>query len=313
MRVSQEWLGDFVDLEGLTPGRIADLLTLSGTEVERILDFGAGLDQVVVAEVAELARLADSDHLWMTKVRVPGEEPVDVVCGAQNLTPGAVVAWARPGTELPGGMRLGQRRIRGALSNGMICAPDELGLGAEHDGVLILPEGEAELGAPLSRIFPLDTVYELEILSHRGDCLSHWGVARELAAVADRRLRPPELGEPERSGPPASQSVAVQVESAADCPVYLAECVDQLAAGASPLWLQRRLMAVGARSISAVVDLANYVMLDLGQPVHTFDLDRLGGASEALPITVRRGRAGESLAGLDGERRPVQGALVIAA
>ncbi|MGA7173493.1 MAG: phenylalanine--tRNA ligase subunit beta, partial [Candidatus Dormiibacterota bacterium] len=157
MRVSREWLQDFVDLERLSSSQIAERLTVSGTEVERVIEFAPGLDQVVVAEVVELGRLPGSDHLWMTKVRVPDEEPVEVVCGAPNLTLGAVVAWARPGTELPGGVRLGQRRIRGALSNGMICAPDELGLGQDHDGVLLLPAGEAEPGARLSRLFPPDT------------------------------------------------------------------------------------------------------------------------------------------------------------
>ena len=141
MRVSQEWLSEFVDLDGLTSKRIDELLTLSGTEVERVSEFARGLDEVVVAEVVELGRMEGSDHLWLAKVRVPGEEPVEVVCGAPNLTMGARVAWGRPGSELPGGMKLGQRRIRGVVSNGMICAPDELGLGQDHQGVLLLPAG----------------------------------------------------------------------------------------------------------------------------------------------------------------------------
>ncbi|HUY09538.1 MAG TPA: phenylalanine--tRNA ligase subunit beta [Candidatus Dormibacteraeota bacterium] len=314
MRVSQEWLQAFVDLDGLTPRRIAELLTLSGTEVERIVDFAPGLDQLVVAEVVELGRLEGSDHLWMTKVRVPGEDPLEVVCGAPNLTLGAVVAWARPGTVLPGGLELGQKRIRGALSNGMICAPDELGLGQDHEGVLLLPGSEAELGQPLSRLFPKDTIYELEILSHRADCLSHWGVARELAAVLDRPLREPELSDPTRDGPPSLESVQVRIEANSDCPIYLAECVDQIGSGPAPLWMQRRLMAVGSRSISAVVDLANYVMLELGQPVHTFDLDRLPGAPGLIQIGVRHGRGGERLSCLDGVVRTIdQEALLITA
>ena len=314
MRVSQEWLSDFVDLGDLAPARIAELLTLSGTEVERVTSFAGGLDQVVVAEVVELERMEGSDHLWMTKVRVPGREPVDVVCGAQNLYLGAVVAWAGPGVRLPGGRELTQRRIRGALSNGMICAPDELGLGQDHDGVLLLPAGEAEPGQPLSQLFPADTVYELEVLSHRADCLAHWGVARELAAVLDRRLRDPVVSQPPRVGAPADESIRVRIEAAGDCPIYLAECLDQLGPGPAPLWLQRRLMAVGSRSISAVVDLANYVMLELGQPVHTFDLDRMPRTPAPFEIGVRRGRPGETLACLDGATRRLDGdALVITA
>ncbi|MGH7641623.1 MAG: phenylalanine--tRNA ligase subunit beta [Candidatus Dormibacteria bacterium] len=314
MRVSQEWLSDFVELDELSPQRIAELLTLSGTEVETVVDFARGLDQVVVAEVVQLRRMEGSDHLWLAEVRVPGDEPLEVVCGAPNLQLGAVVAWARPGAVLPGGLQLDERRIRGTLSHGMICAPDELGLGSDHAGVLLLPPGEGDLGQPLSQLFPRDTIYDLEILSHRADCLSHWGVARELAAVLDRPLREPEFSETARSGPPAADSVQVTIGNRSDCPIYLMECFDQMPSGPAPLWLQRRLMAVGSRPISLVVDLANYAMLELGQPVHTFDLDRLPGSPGPVQIEVRRGRRGESLDCLDGAvRRLDQEALVIAA
>jgi phenylalanyl-tRNA synthetase beta chain len=300
MRVSQEWLSEFVDLDDLDPSRIDELLTMSGTEVERVGKFGAGLDQVVVAQVAEVARLEGSDHLWLAKVRVPDHEPEDVVCGAPNLSKGALVAWARPGSVLPQGMKLAQRRIRGTVSNGMICAPDELGLGSDHEGVLLLPAGEVELGEPLSQVFPPDTIYDLEILSNRGDCLSHWGVARELAAVLGRQLRDPDLTEPERSGPPADELVSVGIEAVGECPLYSAECIDELGEGSTPLWMLRRLLAVGARPISPVVDLANYVMLETGQPIHTFDLDRMRGAPDVVAIGVRHALRGESLDCLDG-------------
>jgi phenylalanyl-tRNA synthetase beta chain len=313
MRVSYEWLQEFINLDGVPLDDIARQLTESGTEVERVFEFAGGLEEVVVAEVVELGRLEGSDHLWMTKVRLPGEEPVEVVCGAPNLSLGAVVAWARPGSELPGGLKLGQRRIRGALSNGMICAPDELGLGHDHEGVLLLPAGEAELGAPLSRLFPRDTILELEILSNRADCLSHWGIARELSALLDYPLRAPALDPPQRQGPPAQETVGVRLEATDDCSLYLAECIDELGSKPAPLWLQRRLMAVGSRSISAVVDLANYVMLEIGQPVHTFDLDRLPGSPGRVEIGVRHGRTGETLLCLDGETRPVDQALLITA
>ncbi|MGH7691732.1 MAG: phenylalanine--tRNA ligase subunit beta [Candidatus Dormibacteria bacterium] len=314
MRVSREWLSRFVELDDLGPQRIAELLTLSGTEVERTYDFAAGLDQVVVAEVVDLGRLPDSDHLWLTKVRVPGAEPLEVVCGAPNLSLGAVVAWARPGTVLPQGSKLDQRRIRGTVSNGMICAPDELGLGPDHEGVLLLPASEVALGQPLSTVFPKDTILELEILSNRADCLSHLGVARELAAVLNRPLREPDLDEPPRSGPPAGDEVRVRIDATEDCPIYLAERIDQLRPGPSPLWLQRRLLAVGSHPISAAVDLANYVMLELGQPLHTFDWERLPRGSRGVQIGVRHSHPGELLACLDGvERRLLPDALVITA
>lgn len=314
MKVSREWLGEFVELEDVSPERITDLLTLSGTEVARVETFAAGLDQVVVAEVVELDRISGSDHLWLARVRIPDQDPQEVVCGAPNLVTGARVAWARPGTHLPGGLELGQRKIRGIVSHGMLCAPDELGLGSDHEGVLLLPSEEVELGQPLSRVFPADTIYELEILSNRGDCLSHWGVARELAAVLDRPLRDPSQGLVARTGLPARESVAVRIEVDRDCPIYLAECLEQSSATTTPLWVRRRLMAVGSRPISAVVDLANYVMLELGQPVHTFDLDRMPGRPGQVQIGVRPGRVGESLDCLDGiARRLDPESLVITA
>jgi phenylalanyl-tRNA synthetase beta chain len=313
MRVSHEWLSDFVELGDLAPARVAEQLTRSGTEVERIAEFGHGLEPVVVAEVAELEPIAGSSHLWLVRVSVPREPLAQVVCGAPNLSEGALVAWARPGTRLPGGMEIGQRRIRGLVSNGMLCAPDELGLGPDHEGVVLLPRGEVELGEPLSQVFPPDTVYELEVLSNRADCLCHWGVARELAAVFDRPLREPEVGPISRSGPPATESVEVSLEDPGDCPVYLAECLEPARPTATPLWLQRRLIAVGSRPISMVVDLSNYVMLELGQPLHTFDLDRLAGGRGRVVIGVRRGRAGEALRCLDSSVRQLEGALVITA
>jgi len=311
MRVSHEWLSQFVELGDLGPARIAEALTLSGTEVERVAEFGHGLEPVVVAEVVELAQLGGSDHLWLALVAVPGEPARQVVCGAPNLSQGALVAWARPGTRLPGGMEIGQRRIRGVDSCGMLCAPDELGLGVDHEGVILLPRGEVELGQPLSQVFPPDVVYELEVLSNRADCLCHLGVARELAAVLDRPLRDLELGPISRSGSPGEVSVEVSLEDPGDCPLYLAECLDLVRPGGTPLWLRRRLMAVGGRPISMVVDLANYVMLEMGQPVHTFDLDRLAGGRAKVVIGVRRGRPGEVLRCLDSSERQLEGALVI--
>ncbi|EQD45487.1 tRNA-binding region domain protein, partial [mine drainage metagenome] len=144
--------------------------------MERTLDVGRGLDQVVVGEVVDLARVEGSDHLFLARVRGGDEEPLDVVCGAGNLFVGALVPWARPGTTLPSGLEIGRRKIRGVVSNGMLCAADEVGLGSDHEGILLLPPGDAGAGLPLSDLYPEDTVYELEILSNRADCLSHWGV-----------------------------------------------------------------------------------------------------------------------------------------
>ncbi|MGH7610065.1 MAG: phenylalanine--tRNA ligase subunit beta [Candidatus Dormibacteria bacterium] len=304
--MSQEWLGDFVDLEGVATEQVAKLLTESGTEVERIIPLGAGLERVQVAEVVALERMAESDHLWLAQVRAGTSEPVQVVCGAQNLGLGALVPWAAPGTKLPDGTLLKERRIRGHLSQGMLCAPDELGLGTDREGILLLPSGECEAGEPLSRAFPPDTVYELEIQSNRGDCLCHLGVARELAAQLDRPAREPELRSRQRSGEPAAAAVAVTLADPAGCGYYTAECVEEIGPAPTPLWLRRRLLAVGARPISPIVDLGNYVMLEVGQPVHAFDWDLLGPGVGRLELGVRQARPGETLSCLDGQNRQLE-------
>lgn len=301
MRVSHEWLGEMVDLEGVEPAQVADLLTLSGTEVEKVTPFGVGLDQVVVGEVVGLRRVEGSDHLFLAHVAIPGLEPREVICGADNLFVGALVPWARPGTHLPIGVEIGRKRLRGIWSEGMLCAPDELGLGSDHDGVLILSPEDAEVGMPLARLYPADHLYELEVLSNRADCLSHWGVARELSALLSRPLRDPEASRPAPSS--AAPAVQVTVASSADCPVYLAEVLTGFSNAPAPAFVRRRLTAIGQRSLGGIVDLANYVMFEVGQPLHTFDLDRLPAPGDELAVGVRRGRTGESLTCLDGVTR----------
>ncbi len=301
MRVSHEWLGEMVDLEGVEPARAAELLTLSGTEVEKVTAYGVGLDQVVVGEVIGLRRVEGSHHLFLAHVATPGQEPREVICGADNLFVGALVPWARPGTSLPIGVEIGRKRLRGIWSEGMLCAPDELGLGSEHDGVLILSPHDAEAGMPLDRVYPPDHVYELEVLSNRADCLSHWGVARELSALLSRPLRDPDVSRPARSA--SGPTVRVTVDSSADCPVYLAEILTGIGNTPAPAFIRRRLAAIGQRSLGGIVDLANYVMFEVGQPLHTFDLNRLSPPEKELAVGVRRGRQGESIACLDGVTR----------
>lgn len=313
VRVSHEWLGSMVDLDGVSPKEVERRLTLTGTEVERTFEFAHGLEPIVMGEVVDLHPLRDSDHLNLALVRDGASEPEEVVCGAPNLFLGALVPWARPGTRLPGGMKIGRRRIRGTESAGMLCALDELGLGADHEGVLTLAPGEAVAGQPLSELFPGDTIYELEILSNRADCLCHLGVARELAAALGRTLTEPDTAAVERVGEPLAASVSVAIEADDLCSFYLAEGFSEIPAGPAPLYVRRRLMAVGQRSLGAVVDLANYVMLEVGQPLHTFDLDRVRGGDGLTRVAVRRARGGERILALDGQDRPLDsGSLVIA-
>ncbi|MHB8394104.1 MAG: phenylalanine--tRNA ligase subunit beta [Candidatus Dormibacteria bacterium] len=314
MRVSHEWLTSMVDLSGVSPREVAHLLTVTGTEVEKITEFAQGLEGVVVGEVVGLKRVERSDHLFLAEVRAGGDEPLEVVCGAPNLFVGALVPWARPGTKLPSGVEIGRRRIRGVESHGMLCAPDELGLGPDHAGIMVLAPGDAAVGQPLSVAFPHDVVYELEILSNRADCLSHWGVARELAACLRRPLQDPDISPVIREGQPLAERVAVEIEDSGLCPVYWAEGFLGIPQGPTPLWIRRRLLAVGQRSVGAVVDLGNYVMLEIGQPLHTFDLDRIRDQVGSTALSVRFGFDGERMLGLDGAERSLDPeTLVIAA
>ncbi len=305
MLVSVAWLQDYVDCQDVPSARLVERLTLTGTEVKQVREVGQGLAEVRVARVAGLRRMPGSDHLWLVDVDVDGggAEPVPVVCGAQNLHPGALVPWAPPGAVLPDGLRLAVRRMRGHESRGMLCAPDELRLGDDHEGILLLDEGAAEVGAPLSAVFPPDRVLELEVTANRPDCLHHAGVARELAAALGRPLRPPDLRLPARAGTPAAERVTLEVADPGDCRRYRAELVTGIGRATTPAWMAQRLRAVGQRPLHPVVDIANYVMLDVGQPLHTFDWSKMGGGAAPVAVGVRRGRSDEELTGLDGVTR----------
>lgn len=314
VRVSHEWLGSMVDLEGVAAKEVERLLTVSGTEVERITEFAGGLESLIIGEVVEFHRLEGSDHLFLATVRGGGPEPSQVVCGAPNLFVGALIPWARPGTRLPSGIEIGRRRIRGTQSEGMLCALDELGLGSDHEGVLTLYPGEAEPGQPLAELFPQDTIYELEILSNRADCLSHLGVATELAAMLGRPVNPGDTTPVPPEGESLEGRVEVTISAPELCSLYTACSFTAIPQRPAPLFIRRRLLAVGQRSLGAVVDLANYVMLDVGQPLHTFDLDRIQGDDGRVAIEVRRARSKETMLGLDQQERHLdERELVIAA
>ncbi len=311
MRFSCNWLQDFVDCADVPTARLAERLSATGTEVERVLEWPGGPPGVVLARVVELERMPRSDHLWLTRVDAGGPEPVAVVCGAQNLGRGALVPWAPPGTVLPGGTRLGLRRIRGHPSSGMLCSPAELGLGAEREGILLLDGDAAEPGTPLADVVGADRVLELEITANRPDCLSHLGVARELAAALERPLRRPDCTPPPRSGEAARELVRVAIANPDGCPRYCAEVVSGLPDRPAPLWMQQRLRAVGMRPLGLIVDLSNYVCLELGQPLHAFDLERVRPGGDPVLVTVRPARAGEALLGLDGVERVLDPPTVV--
>jgi phenylalanyl-tRNA synthetase beta chain len=249
-----------------------------------------------VGHVLEAGEHPDADRLQLTKVDVGEERPFQIVCGAWNFGAGAKVAVALPGATLPNGLTLERRKLRGQVSEGMILAEDEVELGADHAGIMVLDDG-LEAGTPLADVLPLvEEVLDVEPTGNRPDLLSVYGIAREVAALLDGELLPVPGGEPGRAG---DEPVDVRVEDPDRCPRYVGRLFRDVRIGESPLWLKARLRDAGVRAISNVVDVTNYVMLALGNPLHAFDFDTLHGGR----VVVRSARPGEELRTLDGTLR----------
>jgi phenylalanyl-tRNA synthetase beta chain len=304
MKISFNWLRELVALPpGVTADSVAERLTLAGLEVESIERRGRDLTGVVVAEVLGQRPHPSADKLSIVRL-VAGGADEEVVCGARNVpAPGGKVAWAPPGATLPGGHKLDRREIRGVMSPGMICSEVELGLGdgGAGDGILILST-EAPAGADLAgHLGLLDEVLEVNVTPNRPDALSHAGIAREVAAHYGTTFALPAVEEGPAAALPQGRGVDVAIKDPAGCPRYLARIVTGLKVGPSPLPLRLRLAACGVRSISNLVDVTNYVMLETGHPLHAFDLDKVRG-----DIQIRRAARGERLTTLDGVERALQ-------
>jgi len=296
MRVPRAWLAEFVDAPDAAA--IAAALTRGGLEVESIERLGPDLSQLRVGLVVERAQHPNADRLSLCRVDLGGDAPVEIVCGAPNVAAGQKVAVAVPGTTLPDGTKLGRSKIRGVVSNGMICSARELALSDESEGILVL-DPAAPVGAPLDTVLAAgDTVLEIALTPNRGDCASILGIAREVRAHFGGPLRMPPTA-PEEEGEPAAAAVRVEIEDAEGCPRYAARLVRGVAVGPSPRWLADRLAAAGMRAINVVVDVTNLVLLELGQPLHAFDWETVRGGR----IRVRRARADEKIATLDGATR----------
>ncbi len=297
MRVVLSWLREFCPTV-LSAEELAELLTSKGAEVEAIERPWERLQGVIVARVLEVRDHPNSDRLCVARVHT-GSGETEVVVGVRNMAPGDLVPLAGPGATVPLLPEpLGAREIRGVVSNGMLCAPDELGISPSHEGILILPP-DLEPGADLKRVLGLDdAVLDIEVTPNRPDFLSVIGIAREVAAATGTPLRIPEPSFPE--DPERAEDVAtVRVEDPERCPRYLARVLRDVRHTASPIPVQARLTAAGMRPISAAVDATNYAMLEIGQPLHPFDLALLKGPG----IVVRRAREGERMVTLDGVER----------
>ncbi len=315
MKLSYSWLKDYLKCE-LSPAQIAEAMTSIGIEVDGVEEqekIPGGLAGVVVAEVLECEDHPNSDHLHITKVNDGTGEPLTVVCGAPNVAAGQKVLFARVGAVLPGDFKIKKSKIRGVESFGMICAEDELGLGAGHDGIMVLPE-DAVVGTPAREYLHLETeaVIEYEITANRVDAASHWGVARDLYAYLKLRGIPCELVRPSVDAfreADADGGLDVEVLDADGAPRYTGITIRGVKTAPSPQWMQDRLTAIGLRPIDNIVDISNYILFELGQPLHTFDADKVKGGK----VIVRRAAEGEVIRTLDGvERKLCSRDMVIA-
>ena len=306
MKITYNWLKEYVDYSWDWPD-LVERLTMAGLEYEGVDDLGERLNGVVIGHIEACRPHENADRLTVCEVDV-GSAVNTIVCGAPNIAAGQTVAVALPGCTLPGGLVIKKAEIRGVESHGMICAEDELGLGDDHDGIMIL-EDDLEIGSPFAAAVGLDdVVIDFEITPNRPDCLSLFGIAREVQVLTGNPLRPPQFALTE-SGVPTAEEVQIDIDAPDDCPRYVGRVVRGVKVGPSPVWLQRRLQAVGQRPINNIVDITNFVLLELGHPLHAFDLAKL----DAKRIVVRRARSGETLKTLDGnERRLDEDMLVIA-
>lgn len=307
MKVSLSWLSDHLELAARPVAELADLLTFAGVEVEGIHERGMRSDFVVVAQVQSFEPHPNADKLRLCQVDDGSGTPRQIVCGAKNFVPGDKVPLALPGAVMPGNFEIKESKLRGVLSQGMMCSGRELGLGDDHEGLMILP-ASAPVGRPLHELVETDTMFEVEITPNRPDLLSHLGMARELGALAQLPLKG--VAHHGNDATPARAAAAgeVKIEDLTGCPFYTARRIRGVKVAPSPEWLQRKLQSVGLRPVNNVVDITNYVLMEMGQPLHAFDAAKLNGG-----ITVRRAAEGEKFTSLDGKEHTLDaGDLVIA-
>lgn len=311
MKVSVEWLKEYVDFEG-NPRDLIDSLPMLGLEVEETGgNTSVNLENVVVGEVLTKEPHPEADRLSVCTVHVAeGQDPAKIVCGASNFKIGDRVPVALPGAKLPGGFKIKKSKLRGVESEGMMCSASELKLGSDDEGLMILSENP-RIGAPVGDLFQADLTLELEITANRGDCLSHIGVAREISAHYEYPLKLPELHfDAPTVGNPSGQNLITQLEvDSPNCPYYALWGIRGVKIGESPQWLKTRLESVGARSVNNVVDITNFVLLETGQPLHAFDASKIEGQS----VHVRQARESEKITTLDGVERTLDSDMMVIA
>ncbi len=310
MKIPYRWIREFVDLP-LTPEQASDKLVNAGVEVASLTPIAPDLAGVVVGEIEAIEREVGESHghkLILCRVST-GSQRFRVLCGAPNAAPGLRTAFAPPGSKLPGGRAIAAAKIRGVTSEGMLCSERELGLGDEHEAGVLALDRDAPLGVELVTHLGLDdVVLEIEITPNRPDCLSVFGIARELSALTGVPLRPPAITYPE-SDDDVHALARVRIDDPDLCHRFTARVISDVKVGPSPAWMAARLRAVGLRPISNVVDVTNYVMWELGHPLHAFD----AAAVHDTTIVVRRARPSERLKTLDGQDRALDPSMLLIA
>ncbi len=300
MLLSLKWLREFVPFTG-TPEELGDKLTMLGLELEEIIHPFAAISGIVVGHVLERVPHPEAEKLSLCTVDVGEAEPLSIVCGAPNVDKGQKVPVAKVGVTMPDGMVIKKAKLRGQPSLGMICSERELGLSDEHEGILVLPASFVP-GTPLVEALDLDNVVlDISITPNRADALSVLGLAREVALAFDLPLSMPQCA-PQESGADCSDAVHITIADPEQCPLFQGRVLEAVYVGKSPAWLRYRLVAVGLRPISNIVDITNYVMLELGQPMHAYDLDLL----EDRSIVVDTAAEGETFVTLDGQQRSMK-------
>ncbi|MEC4175751.1 phenylalanine--tRNA ligase subunit beta [Adlercreutzia sp. R7] len=307
MKVSLKWLSEYTQVPSDVKA-FCDRLDLTGTGVEGVEQTGEAFEGVVVGHVLTCEPHPDSDHMHVVTVDVGADEPVQIVCGAPNIAADILVPVATVGAVLPGDFKIKKSKLRGVTSCGMCCSQRELGMGSDHSGIWILPEG-TPVGTPIAEVIGSgDTVLDLEITPNRPDCLSVVGMAREVGAMYQQPVTYPLAADVAKlaavtAGAEVDASVTVEVADADRCPRYTARVIDNVKVGPSPDWLAERVSAAGGRPINNVVDVTNYILYLYGQPLHAFDYDTLAAADGSVHIVVRGAQDGEVLTTLDGEKR----------
>lgn len=306
MKIVLSWIKEFVDIEDISVEKIAHELTMAGLEVESITNYGEMFDKFITAEVIEKIKHPNADKLSVCKVNT-GTEVLQIVCGAPNVAAGQIIPLATEGAKIPNAdFVIKTTKLRGELSQGMICSESELGLSNDHSGIMILAP-DTKIGIPLAEALGQnDVVFEIGITPNRPDALSHQGVSRDLAAIFNRPMKVKNLAS-ERIVKKIEDVAKIEIEDNVNCPRYSAIVVTDCKVGESPDWMKNRLRMAGMRSINNIVDITNYVMLETGQPLHAFDLDNLSKSS----IIVKKAKDGTKFKTLDSVERTLTGSMLM--